>query len=175
MKKLILALGLMLTSQLSSAFSYTLEITEDELQSKVTAMMPMEKNKFFMTVVLSNPDVDLAVGNNEIGIFSHVDVVAPGGIKGTGRTKMTGTLSYDSEKKEFFFKNPKIVSLEADNMPPAFITKAKEIAQIAVSNFLSTRPVYKLSDENLKDKLAKAVLKSVKVENNLLFVELSAF
>ena len=48
MKKLIIALGLMFMSKLSFAFTYTLEITEDELQSKITAMMPMEKNKFFI-------------------------------------------------------------------------------------------------------------------------------
>ncbi|MBP9778249.1 MAG: DUF1439 domain-containing protein [Rickettsiaceae bacterium] len=175
MKKLIIALGLMFMSKLSFAFTYTLEITEDELQSKITAMMPMEKNKFFITVTLSNPDVDLSVGNNEIGIFSHVEITAPGGVKGTGRAKITGTLSYDPEKKEFFFKDPKIVSLEADKVPSTFIPKVKEIAQIAANNFLSTRPVYKLTDENLKHKLAKAALQSVKIENNQLLLELSVF
>jgi len=44
---------------------------------------------------------------------------------------------------------------------------------MAASQFLSKRPVYRLSDENTKHQPGKAVLKLVKVENNPLLVELS--
>ena len=138
-------------------------------------MMPMEKKKFFITVVLSDPDIDLSVGNNEIGIFSHIEVSAPGGIKGSGTAKITGSLSYDPDKGEFFFKDPDIVSFESKDIPPEFLPKAKNIAQIAADQFLSVKPVYKLNDNNMKQKLAKAVLQSVKVDGNQLLVELSVF
>ncbi|MDH3976596.1 MAG: DUF1439 domain-containing protein [Deltaproteobacteria bacterium] len=175
MKKLILTMALIMCSQAAIAFSYTLEISEDELQSRVSAMMPIEKKKFFITVVLSNPHIDLAVGNNEIGVFSHIEIIAPGGIKGTGNAKISGSLSYDSEKGEFYFENPKIVMLESEKIPPNLLPKVKDVVQVAVSQFLSVKPVYKLKDKNIKQKLVKAVLQSVRVESNLLLVELSLF
>lgn len=178
MKKLVFTLvlaALLMCSQIAMAFSYTLKITEEELQSKVSAMMPIEKKTFFITIILSKPDIDLSVGNNEIGVFSHIDVMAPGGINGTGKARITGSLRYDSEKSEFFFKNPKIVSLESGDIPPHLLPKVRDVAQLAASQFLSTRPVYRLSDDNLKQKLVKAVLQSVNVKNNLLIIELRVF
>ena len=175
MKKIILIAALILYAQVALAFSYTLQISEDELQAKVSDMMPIEKKKFFITVILSNPHIDLAVGNNEIGLFSHIEILAPGGIKGEGKAKISGSLSYDSEKSEFYFKNPKIVNLQSENIPPNLLPKVKQIAQLAASQFLSVRPIYKLTDKNLKQRLAKAVLQSVKVEKNHLLVGLSLF
>jgi len=78
MKKRVLAIAsatvLLLTSQLAWAFSYTVEISEKELQEKISAMMPLEKKKFFMSVVLSNPDVDLMENDNKIGITIDIKV-----------------------------------------------------------------------------------------------------
>jgi len=175
MKKFILTIAMLMCSQLAMAFSYTLEISAGELQTKVSAMMPMEKKKFFVTVVLSNPDIDLSVGNNEIGVSSHIKIMALGGITGSGNAKITGSLSYDPKKYEFFFKNPKIVSLELANIPPILLPKVKKVAQLAVSQFLSKKPIYRLKDDNVKQKLTKAVLQSIKVENNQLLAELSLF
>ncbi len=174
-KHVLLALFLMASTQLAMAFSYTLEISEEELQEKVSNMMPLEKKKYFVTVILSNPEVSLANGNNEIGVFSHVKVIAPGGIQGSGKVKITGSLRYDADKGEFFFNDPQIVNLEVGDVPEKYLPNIKNIAQSVVGKVLATRPVYKLKDDNLKHKLAKSVLQSIKIENSRLLVELSAF
>ncbi|VAW61508.1 hypothetical protein MNBD_GAMMA11-2537 [hydrothermal vent metagenome] len=174
-KRVSLVIFMMLLSQTAMAFSYTLEISEKELQEKVSKMMPLEKKKYFVTVILSEPVIDLTGGNNEIGIFSHVKIIAPGSIEGAGKVKITGSLRYDSKTGSFFFKHPEIVSLEVNDVPEKYMPNIKKIAQSAVSKILATRPVYKLKDDNLKQKLAKSVLKSIKVENKKLLVELAAF
>jgi len=174
-KRVLLALFFMASTQLAMAFSYTLEISEEELQEKISKMMPMEKKKYFVTVILSNPDVDLADGKNEVGIFSHVKVIAPGGIQGAGKVNITGSLRYDADKGAFFFNHPEIVSLEIDDVPEKYIPNIKSIAQSVTAKVLAARPVYKLKDDNLKQKLAKSALKSIKVENSKLLVELSVF
>lgn len=173
--RILLALFLMASSQLAMAFSYTLEISEEELQEKISKMMPMEKKKYFVTVILSNPDVNLADGNNEIGVFSHVKVIAPGGIQGTGKVSIVGSLRYDADKGVFFFNDPEIVNIEVDDVPEKYLPNIKNIAQSVAGKVLATRPVYKLNDDNLKHKLAKSVLQSIKVEKSKLLVELSAF
>jgi len=137
--------------------------------------MPMEKKKLFVKVVLSQPEVDLSVGNNKIGVFSNIEVIAPGGIKAEGKAKFNGSLSYNAENHEFYFHNPEIISLESNSIPPKLMPKVKELAQTTASTYLAKKPVYKLNDKNLKHKLAKSVLESIEVKNNKLMVKLSAF
>ncbi|MBL1276372.1 MAG: DUF1439 domain-containing protein [Ectothiorhodospiraceae bacterium] len=179
MKKRVLAIAsatvLLLTSQLAWAFSYTVEISEKELQEKISAMMPLEKKKFFMSVVLSNPDVDLMENDNKIGITIDIKVVAPGGMNGAGRAKITGSLSYNKERGELYFKDPKIVKLDIAKVPKSIIPNIKSLAQSVAGKALEKRPVYKLKDDDVKQKLAKSVLKSITVENGKLLVVLGVF
>jgi len=175
MLRIILIIGFVAVSQIAMAFSYTLEITEQELQEKISAMMPMEKKKYFITTIISDPNVDLIKKNDKIGIFSNIEVIAPGGIRGTGRGKIVGTISYDSSKGAFFFHNPTITDLEIDKVPSKFIPKIKKIMQLAATKAMSRYPIYKLKGNNLKQKLAKAVLQSVAVKDGKLLVTLRAF
>lgn len=154
------------------AFSYTIKISEAELQAKVLAMMPMKKTAFFITVILSNPKVDLSNSNNEVGLFAQVEVKMLGNIKGSGEVKIIGTLSYEAEKTAFFLHNPKITGLEIKNAAEKVTLSIKKVVEIAARKILATRPIYTLSDDNLKHKLAKSVLKSIKVENKKLHVVL---
>jgi len=175
MKQIYLAIALMCFSQFTMAVSYTLKIPEDELQRKVSAMMPLEKTKFFVKVILSEPVVDLLKENNEISVLSNINVIAPAGIKGAGKVKMSGSLTYDAGQAAFYFKNPKIIDIEVDRFPEKHIPKVKSIAQTIANKMLTKYPVYKLKDNNLKHKLAKSVLKSLGVKNEILLVELSVF
>ncbi len=156
------------------ALTYTVEITEAELQEKIEAMMPLEKNKLFISVILSDPDITLIEGNDEVGIFSNIEVVTPVG-KGKGKAYITGTLSYDPEKGAFFYKKPKIDRLEIDKVPEKYIPKVKKIAEKLARKILKKKPVYKLKDDTLKQKLAKSLLQSVSVKDKVLLLELSVF
>lgn len=164
----------LITSPFSMALSYNIEITEDELQEKVDEIMPLKKSKLFMTVILSEPDIKLTEGDDEIGIFSLIEVITPVGI-GKGKTYITGTISYDPEKAAFFYKKPKIATLEIDKVPKKYIPKVKKIAEKLARKILEKKPVYKLKDDSLKQKLAKSMLKSVSVKDNVLLLELSVF
>ncbi len=170
--RLIICTALILASQLAHALSYTIEITEDELQSRLAAIMPMERQQLFLTVIISEPDIDLSVGNNEIGVASKIEIMAPGGMKGSGSAMMTGSLDYDPEKHAFYFRNPNIVRLESKDIPPETLPQIKGIAQAAASKILSTQPVYTLSGDDLKHTVARSMLKSIKVENSKLLIEL---
>jgi hypothetical protein len=174
MSRLIVLFILLLSSYQAMALSYTVEISEAELQEKVAAMMPLEKKKYFVTVVFSNPKIELAENVNQIGIYSQMDITAPGGIKTTGNTKITGSLSYDPIKSEFFFKNPAIVEMKVDKVPDAYLSTIKDIAQLMVGKMLETT-LYKLKGGDLKRDLAKSMLKSVTVANKQLLVELELF
>lgn len=160
---------------LQQANAYTVVISEAELQSKVMAMMPMEKTKFFVTVTLSNPDIDLSLGEHKLGLFSDIKLSAPGGIKGTGSLKIIGALEYHADEGAFYFKDPQIVSLESQNISAKMLPKVTELAQLAVQEFMSSEPVYRLRDDDLKQQFAKSMLQSVTVEKGKLIIELGLF
>lgn len=173
--KVILLFVLLMVSQGVFALSYTLTMTEQELQEKVTSMMPFKQTQFFITVALSDPKVELIKESNEIGVFIQVKVSAPGGIYGMGRGKVTGTLSYDASKGAFFFKKPKIINLELDQVPKEYVNNIQLIAQVTATQAMSVYPVYILSDDNLSQKLAKSRLESVEVKGEKLHVVLRLF
>ena len=168
-----IVISMLLLSSLSMAF--TVELSENELQEKVSAMMPLEKKKYFITMIFTNPVVDLLETKNKIGITLDIKVVAPGGIEGQGTAKLSGSLRYDNKKAEFYLNDPILHELVIDNITDNLNTKIKDLAQLSLEKNLSTRPVYKLKDTNLKHQLAKSLLKSVKVEKEKMIIELSPF
>lgn len=175
MLRLIALLTLLLLSQVAMALTYTLAISEAEIQEKVASMMPIERKRFFVTAIFSHPKIELAEKANEVGIHSQIDIKALGGIESTGKTKITGTLSYDKNKAEFYFKNPVVVNLAFDKMPASYLPILKNIVQLVITKLLSSTPIYKLKGGDLKHDLTKTMIKSVTVENKQLLVELELF
>lgn len=171
----IVIMLIVFTSQMVSALDYTQEITEQEIQEKVSALMPLEKKRYFVTVKISDPKIDLIKEINEVGILANIEVIAPGGIKGRGEVMIQGALDYDAKKGAFYFNQPKIVSLKIDQVPTDFIPDIQALAQTALTKALASYPVYKFKDDNLKHRLAKSVLKSLQVQDEKLLITLSAF
>ncbi|MCK5663853.1 MAG: DUF1439 domain-containing protein [Thiotrichaceae bacterium] len=154
------------------AFTYILELSEAKLQKKVSSMMPMEKNKYFLSVILSEPEVELIEGGSEIGLYIHIEVRAVKGISASGRVKLTGALSYQADTSEFFFKNPTIESLEIARLSEKYLVSVKKIIQLIARKMLAVRPIYKLKDDKVKHKVAKSMLQSISVNNKKLLLEL---
>lgn len=155
------------------ALSYTLELSEAQLQSKLTAMMPIEMSKYFCTVTLSEPEIELIEGDDEISVFCHIDALISQNIKGSGRAKIVGSLDYFAETSEFHLIDPKIAMLEIDSVAEKYTSQLKSIVQWVASKILATRAVYQLKDNTLKHKLAKSMLQSVLVKNKKVLLKLS--
>jgi len=68
MVRSIIFILLSVVSQVVFALEYIQEITEQEIQKKVSTLMPIEKKKYFVTVKISNPEIDLIKETDEIGI-----------------------------------------------------------------------------------------------------------
>ncbi len=172
----ILALLLMFSfSQMSSAFTYTVELTERSLQEKVEAMMPLEKKQYFFRIRLSEPKLELVEASNEIGFFMHVDVIAPGGLTGSGRGKIMGSVRYVPKTGEFFLDSPKLVGLEIDLVPKRLTPKIAKFAELVLARASETLPVYRLRDDDVKHQLARSTLKSIQVKDHKLKITLGVF
>ncbi|WAJ72290.1 DUF1439 domain-containing protein [Catenovulum adriaticum] len=170
MKTSIIGLSLMFLSLPTWAFSVV--ISQDELQAKVAELMPLEKRNFLISLVFSKPQVDLAVGNNQIGISCQLDALALGTLEGSGSTKIVGDLSYHAETGEFFFKNLKISTLKIKNLPEEYLPQVTQAIETMLQNALATYPVYRLDENDAKQQLAKSMIQSIEIKNQLLVIEL---
>ncbi|WP_028293342.1 DUF1439 domain-containing protein [Oceanobacter kriegii] len=168
-----LALLLALTSSLASA--YTIELTEAELQQRLESMMPMHRDRYFMKVTLDKPELDLTLGDGLLGFGALMTVEAPGDLGGDVKVKIAGELVYNADRGTFYLKKPKILSMDSSHISVGNQAQVKSVIEPLASKYLERKPVYTLDDEDLKQKLAKAVLKSVTVQDNKLVLELSPF
>lgn len=175
MNQWLLIIFLLLNSASELAFSYTIELSESEIQERVEAMMPLEKKKLFVTTILTNPIIDLMESNNALGLSTDVAIKVPGNIVGRGHVSFTGTLRYDNDSGAFYFDNLKVVSLDVKKLPPKTLPKIKKILESVAKKYLAKKPVFRFKDNNLKHKLAKSTLKSIAVDNENLVIELGLF
>ena len=163
---------LMSTTQ---ALAYTVELSEDELQEKIEAKMPLEKTKYLINVVLTEPDVELVEGSDRIGFKCKIMAKLPGGIEATGDAYIDGNISYNSDKGEFHLVDPELKDLNINGVSEKYKEKIRKIVEKVVKKSLAQFPVYRFKDNRLKHKLAKALLDSVVVKNQRLILELSLF
>jgi hypothetical protein len=171
--KYLIALIFITIANLTHALSYTQEFTEAELQEKIEAMMPLEQKKYFITLIVTSPKLDLIEGSDELSIKADIAVHAPGGIKGTGTTTITGAITYNPTQGAFHLLNPTVVDLHIDGIADQYQPKIKKMAQTAISNTMANFPLYRLRDNDLKQKLAKSVLESVAISDGKLLVNLN--
>lgn len=172
-QKLLLYILVFFSMHASASFLYTIKIQENEIQAKVTSMMPIQRSKYFLTVILSDSKVNLIKESNQIALASPVVIMGPAGLKVAGFVKIQGILSYEANSGEFFLENPTIVDFQVSALPSKYQNQVKSIIQLAAAGALRKNPIYKLNDENLKHRLAKSILNSVTVKDQILLVELS--
>lgn len=159
----------------AAGFTYTIELSERSLQEKVSEMMPLEKTRFFFTVRLSEPKLELIEASNEISYFTHIDVIVPGGLTGSGRGQISGSLRYEAGTGELFLDSPKLKHLEVDWLPSIFTSSVAMLAEPLLASASAKYPVYRLRDNSAAHQLAKSTLKSIKVKGNNLVITLGIF
>jgi hypothetical protein len=163
------------SSQLVNALTYTLEVSEAQLQEKLMEVMPLSRSHSILTVEINDPKLQLLKGSNEISIFVHVKAFVAGQLQGTGRGRITGSLSYEPTQGAFYFHQPKISELEIDKLQSQFAPQVRQFSQQLISKTMAMYPIYKLDDDDMQQKLAKSVLQAVEVKNQSLILTLNAF
>ena len=172
--RLLLFLALTFLST-QAVFAWTVELSEDELQQKINKRVPIEKKKLLFTVLVSAIDVQLKEGSDRIGLVADMEIRSPHLSSGKGRALMDGMLSYSQKDGNFYLLEPQVREVSFDNIPDKYHGLLRKLFQRAVQKRLANTPVYKLDESKTKHKIAKTLLKSVKVENQKLVLELGLF
>jgi hypothetical protein len=157
----------------ATGLPYTLKITEQELQEKLSKKLPIKREAAYISAEIYDSRVDLIEGSDQIGVFTHMYVTVLGNIKGSGRAYAKGVLTYNAEKKAFYLINSNIVSLEIENIPPDLIPEIKKIAQVSLEKALQVSPIPLFSDQKTQEKMAKSSLHSIQVKDQTLLIKMT--
>lgn len=175
MLRVLLLLLLTFSSVQAWAFNYTIELTQADIQQKVAKMMPIERQELFFKVKVSNPEVNLSLNSNEMSMAVDLAASVPGTGSVQGKADISGALRYDNQTGAFYLVDPKLTELQIANMDQKVLPMVQDLAQLVIASVLPQQPVYKLKDDDLKQKLARAMLQSVEVKEGKLVLNMKAF
>ena len=154
------------------AFSYTLKLSESDVQAEVDAQMPLKKNLYFFRIDIRHPLVKFATQDSKISIVSDIAITLPNGVVSRGSTAVEGGVDYRRNSGEFYFTNPEIKQLKFEHLPQEYESDVLSIANLAIKLVLEKMPVYRLDASNKDHQLAKSSLKSIDIKNGMLHIEL---
>ena len=169
------ALWLLLVACSGSKPIVEVQVEREEIQARLLKKFPVEKQSMIGRVVLSDPDVLLRPGRDDVGIALAVSVDPPLVGPREGTVAVSGTLSYDQEKKTFYLSQPKIEEFSVSALQPKLVEKAHGLVQAVADTALARLPIYTLRGRNAGEVTAEHTLQSVEVRDGRLVVKLSPF
>ena len=175
MRSIVFILLSLLSCTAQVAHAWTIELTEDELQTKVNRALPIEKKKLLFTVRVSSIDVELKEGSERVGLVADMEIKTPHLSTGKGRAYIDGKLVYNPADGAFYLREPRVTEVKFENIPVQYHRLVGKILQRAITRRLAKTPVYKLNDNKTKHQVAKILLKSVRVVDQKLVLELGLF
>ncbi|MEH6453951.1 MAG: DUF1439 domain-containing protein [Psychromonas sp.] len=173
MLRSLFVIALLSFSQLSFSLPYTLKITEQELQKKLDAQLPIERKNNYLTAKIYDSTVELIEGTDQIAVFSNLDVNILGSFQGSGSAYVKGEISYEPSEGAFYIQNPTIVTLKVDDIPEEFLPEIQKMAQLSLQKAALHYPVFKLNQGDIEHKMAKAMLESIEVKEQTLLIKLN--
>ncbi|GAA6136128.1 hypothetical protein NBRC116188_29180 [Oceaniserpentilla sp. 4NH20-0058] len=153
-------------------FTQTLVFTEEELQTQLNQVTPLQKQTLFANIVMTDANINLLESANQLEVTAFLDVTALGGMHGTGNVTIRGSLVYKSEKGAFYLSRPRITQLHIDKINPDVVEQIQPLVQDLLAQSLQRQPIYQLDDQDMRQSLIKTTLKNVEISNNQVHVYL---
>lgn len=152
--------------------SYTFEIGAKELEKRITPLFPIKKKKLIFVFKITDPEVVLPPNrDNRVGISVSMKVSIPGLLAARGRAVIHGEIDYWAEEGEFYFFDPEIDELEIGGLPGRYQEEVRGLFESIIRSAVSDLCIYKFDPADRKQVIAKRMLKSIKVEDEKLKIQ----
>ena len=165
-------IGLLVLPSWVLAFTQTLVFTEQDLQSRLNGITPIQKQAVYANLVLTDAKLVLLESDNLIQIKAFIDATILGGIHGSGSVTVQGSLMYKSEQGAFYLNQARLTDLHIDQMSPEVVAQLKPLVEDVMVQSLSQKPIYQLDNNDMRQALLKGSLKDIKVSNKQVHVTL---
>lgn len=143
-------------------------LTRDEIQTRVAPRFPITKNWLVLSVVLSEPEIFLSEGANQIGINMRVELSIPLLKPISGYLGVAAMPRYDAESKSFYLDQATVERMDLPELTPELQAKARSAIETIARQELAKRPLYELKGRNLKEITAAYTLQEVQVKGGKL-------
>ncbi|MBV1869849.1 MAG: DUF1439 domain-containing protein [Gammaproteobacteria bacterium] len=152
--------------------SYTLEFGAEVLQKRITGVFPLKVKKFIFVFKIFDPVVVIPPNAiDRIGVEVSLQVSIPGLLKAEGRGLVHGEIDYLNSSGEFFFFDPELQNFDIRGLPRRYQEEVRGLFESIMKSALSDISIFKFDEADRKQKIARHMLKSVKVENERLKIE----
>lgn len=152
--------------------SYTFEIGAKELEKRIVPLFPIKKKKLIFIFKITDPEVILPPDrDNRVGISVSMKVSIPGLLAARGRAVIHGEIDYWAEEGEFYFFDPEIDELAIDGLPRRYQDEVRGLFESIIRSAVSDLCIYKFDTEDRRQLIAKRMLKSIRVEDEKLKVQ----
>ncbi|HSH01181.1 MAG TPA: DUF1439 domain-containing protein [Anaerolineae bacterium] len=179
--------------------SVTVPVPGEVVQQQLNGQFPISARAIEPSlpfdVIISNPELILAEGNDKLGIRMAIDVVllqdiamdipAEGvygfsrddiaallvaGQQTAGSVTLFGSLRYDATQKSIYVENVEVTELDFSLLPPEVATSLSEFLGPLMSAQLATMPIVLPQDDKMVA-VTTAALKSITIKNGQLLVK----
>ena len=179
MKKYNVLIGIGIALAVSLLFivivpkQYVIELSQAQLQQRLEAQFPIQKQSIFLEAQLRNPKVFLTEDSERIGLTVEVGIKVIGiADEFTGMGRISSGISYKAEKGEFYLLNPRVEKLEIEFLPSQYVDKAIGIVNLTAGEFLDNYPIYELKKSDLKQQALRLVMKDLSISDGVVRISL---
>ena len=165
---LLLLLALLTAMVGCDSREVVVSLTRDEIQARVAPRFPITKNWLVLNVALSEPEIFLSEGANQIGINTLVELNIPLLKPITGYLGLAAVPRYDAGAKALYLDQATVERLELPGLMPELQEKARNAIESIARQELAKRPIYELKGRNLKEITAAYTLREVRVRDGKL-------
>ncbi len=152
----------------------TLIFTREDLQQRLAAKFPFDQRLLFITVTYSNPRVLLNDGSDRVGLELDAAAKLSGDNLAKGHVAGDWQVRYEPAEGAFYFDNPKISRFEIEGLTPGTQEQVARVAKPLIEEYLRRVPVYHLKSGDIRQDLARTVLKSVFIKQGKLLIVVGA-
>ena len=152
--------------------SYTFSLKAKDLEKKIIHAFPIKIKKSIFVFKITDPEVILPEGSvDRIAIGMSIKVTIPGLLAAKGKAIVEGEVDYDSDQGEFFFFDPEIKEMDIHGLPGRYSEKVRGIFESIIRSALGEMSIFKFDQDDKKQKIAKRLLKSVRIEDECLKIQ----
>lgn len=152
----------------------SIELTEQELQTRLAARFPIQNCSLVVLCVdVTAPEIKLTDGSERIALAAKMSA-SLGTRRYPGAIAFSGKLRYVAQDGEFFLDDIEIERLELEGVPAKYADILRSNGPAALRGVLAQKPIYTLSGDGAKMRLARLAVGDIRVLNGKLRIAFTA-